>query len=393
MPRKTGDASAAAEKRHWVRLTRACNQRCLFCHDRGAQNGKSLAFASVKGDLARGRRQGLRRVVLSGGEPTLHPRFLDIVALSRKLGYEHIQVVSNGRRFCYPGFLKEAVEAGLDELTLSLHGHTRDLHDRLTRVPGSFVQSLAALKSALAVSGLIVSVDVVINALNLPVLAELLGFYIGLGVREFDLLALVPFGDAWENRSELYCDFSKPENLASLHRALELSREPGLHFFTNRLRPEFLEGFESLIQPPEKILDEVRGRKHLFDRWLAGGPKPDCAGEACPQCFLRDFCQDLERTLKDKSLPPKVGTLCLGRRSRPEAVSAAKPFRFGRKRDIIAYSEFFIAARYFVKSRGCGGCAWTGRCAGIAVREAREKGFGILKPAGAARGAAGGARG
>ena len=27
---------AVDERRHWVRLTRACNNRCLFCHDVGA---------------------------------------------------------------------------------------------------------------------------------------------------------------------------------------------------------------------------------------------------------------------------------------------------------------------------------------------------------------------
>ncbi|MBI5622578.1 MAG: radical SAM protein [Elusimicrobia bacterium] len=374
--KKAGDASAVSEKRHWVRLTLACNQRCLFCHDRGAQTGKALSFQAVKADLAQGRKEGLRRVVLSGGEPTLHPDFLDIVRLARKLGYQHIQVVTNGRRFCYPGFLAAAVEAGLGEVTFSLHGHTRPLHDRLTRVPGSFVQALTGLRAALATPGLIVSVDVVINALNLPVLRELLEFYIKVGVREFDLLALVPFGDAWENRGELYCDFAKPDQLSALHRALELSRRPDLHMYTNRLRPEFLEGFEPLIQAPEKILDEVRGRKALFDRWLAGGPPPTCSGEACPQCFLRGFCADLAFLLKEGSLPAKAGTLCLGPGKLP------KPFRFGRKRDINAYAEFYIDHRYFVKSRGCGRCACGARCAGMPVRSAREKGFGVLRPVG-----------
>ncbi|MFA6316981.1 MAG: radical SAM protein [Elusimicrobiota bacterium] len=380
MTLKKKEASDASEKRHWVRLTRACNQRCLFCHDRDAQNGKPLPFPAVKADLRQGRQEGLRRVVLSGGEPTLHPKFLEVVALARTLGYRHIQAVSNGRRFCYPEFLKAAREAGLDEVTLSLHGHTKELHDRLTRVPGSFVQAVTALRHALACPGLIVSVDVVINGLNLPVLRELLEFYIGLGVREFDLLALVPFGDAWKNRAQLWCDFGKPENLKALHRALELSRRPDLHIFTNRLRPEYLEGYERLIQPPEKILDEVRGRQGLFEGWLGGGPAPSCEGEACPQCFLRDFCRDLALLLKEGSLPPKAGTLCLGGAPSP------KPFRFGRVRDIAAYAEFFIGHRYFVKSRACGGCAWTGRCAGVAIRAVREKGFGALRPVGRPRG-------
>ena len=364
-----------SEKRHWVRLTRGCNQRCLFCHDRGAQNGVVADLASLRRDLARGRRQGLRRVVLSGGEPTLHPDYLKIVALARKLGYTHIQTITNGRRFCYPDFLEAAVRSGLDEVTFSLHGHTAALHDRLTRVPGSFVQALAALRAALATPGLIVSVDVVINRLNLPALRRLLEFYVRAGVREFDLLALVPFGDAWNNRADLFCDFSRPRELAHLHRALLLARRPGLHIYTNRLRPDYLEGFEPLIQSPDKILDEVRGRRHLLARYLGSGRVPGCAGEACPQCFMRDFCRDVAELRRRGRLRAKTGPLCLGEKGSGEV------FRRGPEADVPAFAAFFVRARFFAKGSACRRCAWSARCDGISVRELREKGFSVLKPA------------
>ena len=364
----------SAEKRHWVRLTRYCNQRCIFCLDRGAQTGGVVPLASVRRSLRTGRKQGLRRVVLSGGEATVHPEFIEIVRLARETGYTHIQTITNGRKFCYPDFLRKAVAAGLKEVTFSLHGHTPALHDRLTRVPGSFVQALSGLRAALAVPGLIVSVDVVINKLNLPVLREHLDFCIGLGVGEFDLLALVPFGDAWKNRADLHCDFSRPEELAHLHRALELSRRPGLHIWTNRLRPEHLEGFESLIQPPAKILDEVRGRRRIFARYLNAGRYPSCSGDACRHCFLRDFCRDLDTLVKDGRLPAKAGPLCL----RP--ARKTEPFRFGKKPDIFAFARFYIESRYFLKASQCRGCALAGRCDGMSVAEIREKGFAAMTP-------------
>jgi MoaA/NifB/PqqE/SkfB family radical SAM enzyme len=369
-----------SEKRHWVRLTRGCNQRCLFCHDRGAQDGAVADLASLRRDLARGRRQGLRRVVLSGGEPTLHPGYLGIVALARKLGYTHIQTITNGRRFCYPDFLRAAVAAGLNEVTFSLHGHTAALHDRLTRTPGSFVQALAALRAALARPGLIVSVDVVINRLNLPALRKILEFYMGLGVREFDLLALVPFGDAWGNRADLFCDFSRPRELAQLHRALRLARRPGLSIYTNRLRADCLEGFEPLIQPPDKILDEVRGRRRLLARYLGSGRVPGCAGEACPQCFMRDFCRDVAELRRRGRLRAKAGPLCLGEKGSGEV------FRMGSRADIPAFADFFVRARFFAKGSACRRCAWSARCGGISVRELREKGFSALKPVRGRRG-------
>ncbi len=370
------ETPAGSEKRHWIRLTRVCNQRCLFCLDRGAQNGSSLSIDSLKRSLARGRKQGLTRVVLSGGEPTLHPAFLEIVRTACSLGYTHVQTITNGRRFCYPAFLDGAVEAGLREVTFSLHGNTPALHDRLTRVPGSFVQLVAGLRRALATRGLIVSVDVVINRLNLPVLREILDFCVGLGVREFDLLALVPFGDAWRHKEELFCDFSDPENRARLRRALELSKRGDLTLWTNRLRPDCLEGFEPLIQPPEKIWDEARGRRRIFARYLNGGKALSCRGEACGQCYLKEFCADLAALMTDRALPAKKGPLCL------DPGGAAEPFRFGRKPDIFAYADFFIDHRFFAKGSACASCARSGLCDGIGVKAVRQKGFAALRPLG-----------
>lgn len=368
------DAGGASEKRHWVRLTKYCNQRCLFCLDRSAQTGGVLTMAAIRKELALGRKRGLRRVVLSGGEPTVHPEFVSVVALAKELGYRHIQTITNGRRFCYGDFFQKAVDAGLDEATFSLHGNTPALHDRLTKVPGSFVQAVTALRRALAAPGFIVSVDVVINRLNLPVLREHLDFCIGLGVREFDLLALVPFGDAWRNKEILSVEFSEPGNLKHLRRALELSRRPDLHLWTNRLRPEHLEGFESLIQPPEKILDEVRGRKRIFARYLNGGREPGCRGDSCPHCFLRDFCRDLDATLKDGALPAARGPLCL------EPAAAPAEFRFAKKKKILDYAEFYIASRYFLKGAACAGCAKAADCDGMSVRRVRAEGFAAMKP-------------
>ena len=104
MKRGGSKKAAAPEKRHWMRLTYACNNRCLFCLD-GDQNqrGEPRPFTELSKELRRAYRGGMRRVVLSGGEPTLHPRFIDVVREATRVGFTHAQVITNGRRFCYPG--------------------------------------------------------------------------------------------------------------------------------------------------------------------------------------------------------------------------------------------------------------------------------------------------
>jgi hypothetical protein len=104
---------AAHEQRNWVRLTFDCNDRCVFCLDAHTHDGTVRAREEIKAQILDGRRKGAQRLILSGGEPTIHPDFVDFVRLGRMAGYRKVQTVTNGRMFAYPEFLKKSLDAGL----------------------------------------------------------------------------------------------------------------------------------------------------------------------------------------------------------------------------------------------------------------------------------------
>ena len=371
------------EKRHWVRLTRVCNDHCSFCLDTPAWNGTAIPWHAVVSDLEKGRSLEIKRLVLSGGEPTIHPDFIQIVAKAREMGYDHIQTVTNGRRMCYPDFMNGAVKAGLKEITFSLHGHTPEIHDRLTGSPGSFVQGLVALRRALKIPGLIVSVDVVINKQNIRHLRDILDFFIHEGVHEFDLLQVIPFGSAWENKEELFYDVEA--ELPHLHRALEVLKRGDVVLWTNRLLPQYLEGYEDLIQPPSKLHDEASGRGVLFDKFLHYGIKPDCWGR-CPHCFLQNLCGGIAKLNEEKKLKAYPLPECL-----KEDGEAVRDFEEAGKLEIEhssspdfkmkEYVEFHIRRRYFAKGKACRGCRLNDSCAGAPIQHIRRKGFPKPTPA------------
>ncbi len=370
------------EKRHWVRLTRVCNDHCSFCLDTPAWNGTAIPWNAVVSDLEKGRSLGIKRLVLSGGEPTIHPDFIKIVAKSREMGYEHVQTVTNGRRMCYPDFMKGAVQAGLKEITFSLHGHTPEIHDRLTGSPGSFVQGLVALRRALKIPGLIVSVDVVINKQNIRHLREILDFFINEGVREFDLLQVIPFGSAWENKEELFYDVKA--ELPYLHRALEVLKRGDVVLWTNRLLPQYLEGYEDLIQPPSKLHDEASGRGVLFDKFLHYGIKPDCWGR-CQHCFLQNLCADIVKINEEKKLKAYPLPECL--KENAEAVeifekAGAQELNHSPSPEfkMKEYVEFHIQRRYFAKGKSCQECRFNASCAGAPIQYIRKRGFPKPRP-------------
>lgn len=111
-----------------IDLTNRCNLRCPIC----------FANAAVKGKVYELTLQQIERLVFlpfkvsdvkptciqfSGGEPTIHPNFLDAIRLARKAGYAQIQVASNGIKFAKdPAFAEAASEAGLNIVYLQFDG-------------------------------------------------------------------------------------------------------------------------------------------------------------------------------------------------------------------------------------------------------------------------------
>jgi MoaA/NifB/PqqE/SkfB family radical SAM enzyme len=285
--------AAVKHRRHWVRLTRLCNQRCIFCLDSWNQNGTYVDTEQLYQYIDLGANLGSERLILSGGEPTIHPDYVKFIKRGRAAGYDWIQTVTNGMMFAYPEFTRKCIRAGLDEVTVSIHGHTPKIQDRLTGVKGAFDKGVQGIRNIQALSGgrTVVNVDIVINKQNIAHLRDIIDYFMAMGIHEFDLLYIVPFGRGFsEYRKQLY--FNLEDHYEDLQRALEVSKQPGVYIWTNRLPPEFLENYEELIQDPHKLHSEVQGGLHNFEGYMKLGIAPDCHGERCQYCFLKGLCHD-----------------------------------------------------------------------------------------------------
>lgn len=290
---------AVKHKRVWVRVTRLCNQRCTFCLDSWNQNGTYVPVQELMAFIKEGRDKGGERLILSGGEASVHPEFIKLIRYGRSLGYDWIQTVTNGQMFAYPDFARKAKLAGLNEATFSMHGHTPRLHDRLVGLPGAFERGNQGIRNLQAVGGVVVNVDVVINKLNVRYLRDIVDFYMEMGIREFDLLHIVPFGRGFEEfRDQLFFDIEAHHD--DLQRAFEVSKQPGVFMWTNRLPVAQLEGYEHLIQDPHKLHSEVNGGRNNFEGFMKTGTKPDCFGERCDHCFLNGLCRGTMLPFREK---------------------------------------------------------------------------------------------
>jgi len=289
---------AAHEKRNWIRLTSMCNNKCTFCLDTLAHNGTYGEDEEIKARLIEGRRNGATRLILSGGEPTIHPNFIKFIKYGHMAGYRRIQTVTNGRMFSYPHYLERCLAAGLGEITFSIHGHNDKVHDALVGVKGAFEEEVRGLELALKDPRVIVNVDVCLNKANIRHLPELLDRFTTLGVSEFDLLHLIPFGSAWDEKHRDRLVYDIEEAAPYIRHALEYSERPGIHIWFNRFPAPYLENHEHLIQEPYKLNDEARGRYEEYELWLTRGRPLTCREpDRCERCYLSEFCDTLESTM------------------------------------------------------------------------------------------------
>ncbi len=288
----------ANRKKHWVRAVTACNSKCLFCLDSDTPRNVYLTEEDVQADLRHGREDlDADKVIISGGEATLHPQFVDFIAYAKSIGYDRVQTVTNGTQLANKDFYERCVQAGLGEITFSLHGHTEELHDYLTQTPGAFKKIMKGMIRAVRDPRVITNVDVVINKQNVGVLDKIVELAISVGVTEFDLLHVIPQADAYVHRDEIF--YEVREYLPILHKVFRLNRHPRFYIWTNRFPVHYLEGLEDLIQDPHKMLDEVNGRRFQVRRYLDEGSPLDCREpDRCKHCFIESFCTTMERTVE-----------------------------------------------------------------------------------------------
>ncbi|MBO6937748.1 MAG: radical SAM protein [Deltaproteobacteria bacterium] len=136
------------ERTRWLELhlTYTCPERCLFCsEEHRMQRYRTLPV--TWGRTARVLREhaarGVRRVHLTGGEPTIHPRFVDTLRLAKKLGMR-TSVGTIGTMLSRRDFAERALPH-LDEALFSMHGPNAELHDTMAGRAGSFEQVTRAL--------------------------------------------------------------------------------------------------------------------------------------------------------------------------------------------------------------------------------------------------------
>ncbi|NIP28488.1 MAG: radical SAM protein [Phycisphaerae bacterium] len=97
-------------------ITNACDLNCPICLGNPGDKGHFISLEEMSSmvDAVLTYAGPGQNITLGGGEPTLHPKFFDLVDILRKNGLESIWVYTNGCRIAKdPSFAKRMAEEGL----------------------------------------------------------------------------------------------------------------------------------------------------------------------------------------------------------------------------------------------------------------------------------------
>lgn len=131
----------------------SCNFRCKMCYFSDAEKRKSL-HGTLSDSLLDALEQkvfpyALKLQIGCGAEPTLYPRLVEIVERGKRAGVPYISLTTNGHLIGTGRVdLESLVRAGLDEITVSLHGTDKETYETL--MPGGDFKVFKELLSRIA---------------------------------------------------------------------------------------------------------------------------------------------------------------------------------------------------------------------------------------------------
>jgi MoaA/NifB/PqqE/SkfB family radical SAM enzyme len=146
-----------------VDLTYRCNERCEHCYLEHDDKGE-MSYDELSGLLAQLADAGALFLILSGGEPMLRRDFFDLVARARALEF-NVKVKTNAV-LIGEAEAKRLRSLGVEQMQVSVYSHRPEVHDAVTKLPGSLARTLRGIR-ALRAAGLKVAMANVMMRSNL----------------------------------------------------------------------------------------------------------------------------------------------------------------------------------------------------------------------------------
>jgi radical SAM protein with 4Fe4S-binding SPASM domain len=126
-----------------IELTSRCNERCVHCYIPHQNKMHDIEDNLFYQTLDQCRVMGLLSLTRSGGEQMCHPHFCDFLHKAKEYDFS-INILSN-LTLINDDIIREMKGNRLSSVQVSLYSMRPEVHDAITRVPGSFYKTRDAI--------------------------------------------------------------------------------------------------------------------------------------------------------------------------------------------------------------------------------------------------------
>jgi radical SAM protein with 4Fe4S-binding SPASM domain len=190
-----------------ISVTNACNLNCAYCYgDCGRKRAQpelsTDELLALVDDLAA---NGIISVFFEGGEPLLRPDMMQVLGACTP---NMMTWLRTNATLVTPDVARDLKRIGVGTVCVDMCGATRETHEALTGVAGSYDESIAGIRNLVA-AGLPTLMLIILNRRNKDELQAYVDLADTLGVGRVGILRLYPLGRARENWRDLACSMDE----------------------------------------------------------------------------------------------------------------------------------------------------------------------------------------
>ncbi len=176
-----------------IALTYACNNACSHCYNEADRfTMPSLPLADWRRVLDILADIGVPHIIITGGEPTLHPDLTRIIQYADQLGLI-VGMNTNGRLLSQKNITQAIADAGLNHVQVTLESWDQEVHDTMVNASGAFSQTVEGIKNAVA-CGLHTITNTTITRQNQHHAVDTIDFVHTLGLHTFAMNGMIYAG-------------------------------------------------------------------------------------------------------------------------------------------------------------------------------------------------------
>ncbi len=282
------------QKRIDIRMGYKCNNNCIFCCNEKNRINETLETEKIKDIIMKGAKNDVNKIVFTGGEPTIRKDLPELISLASGIGYNIIQVITNGRMLSYESYLEKLIDNGLTNICISIPAIEEKEFEYLTRAKGSYKQVMQAIEN-IKKTNLVMQTITPITKRNYKKLPEIAEFLTKQAEESVDFGAefvfLNPEGNGWLNRKELLPKYSKVAPF--VEKALDIARKKDLRLNIEDIPFCLMKKYKGrkveLHMAKERIYVDPDGIKKDLNRARTAEGK--IKGEQCKECKYDKLCE------------------------------------------------------------------------------------------------------